>query len=139
MGKASLWRNACLYLLAFSAMPLSGARAQNYPPDIATATPAAFAAWRTVTPIEYRNKAWIGQLNGVSTPMERIKLRGKPFYYGSVCIPHDCGGNFVAFLIAVDGAEASGLLSSQSLDVRHRWFGAPDSEARALLQKKIGN
>jgi hypothetical protein len=65
MGEASLWRNACFALLAFAAMPLGGARAQDYPPDIATATPAAFAAWRAVTPIEYRNKAWIGQLNGV--------------------------------------------------------------------------
>jgi Inhibitor of vertebrate lysozyme (Ivy) len=139
MRKAGHWRNACLTLLLLAATPLISARAQDYPPDIATATPAAFAAWRAITPIEYRNKAWIGQLNGVSTPMERVKLRGKPFYYGSVCIPHDCGGNFVAFLIAVDGAEASGLLASQSLGVRHRWFGAPDSEARALLQKKIGD
>ncbi|MDI9847939.1 Ivy family c-type lysozyme inhibitor [Rhodoblastus sp. 17X3] len=138
MRTAGYWRNACLALL-LAAISFGSARAQDYPHDLAKTTPAAFAAWRGVTPLEYRNKAWIGQLNGVSTPMERVTMRRRPFCYGSVCMPHDCGGNFVAFLIAVDGSEAAGLLASQSLGVGDRWFGAPDAEARALLRKKIGN
>jgi hypothetical protein len=137
MHKVGHWRKASLsfFLAAFA---LGGAWAQDYPHDLGKMAPTAFAAWRAIIPAEYRQKIWIGQLTGVSTPMERVKMRGKPFYYGSVCMPHDCGGNFVGFLIAVDGAEASGLLNSQALGVSHRWFGTPDAEARALLQKKIG-
>ncbi|MCI4680044.1 inhibitor of vertebrate lysozyme family protein [Rhodoblastus acidophilus] len=117
--------------------PLCGARAQTYPPEIAKAAPAALAAWRAITPRAYRREPWIARLDGVSTPLERVTMHGKPFYYGAVCIPHDCGGNFVSFLIALDGSDAYGLLASQTLGVRHRWFGAPDAEARGLLQRKI--
>lgn len=129
-------RKACLCLL-FAVMPLGSALAQNYPSDIAKSEPSAFAAWRAITPSEYRRLTWIAKLSGVETPLERVVVHGKGFYYGSVCIPHDCGGNFVAFLVATDGSEAFGLLASRSLGVRHRWFGAPDAEARRLLQQKI--
>jgi hypothetical protein len=115
----------------------SAARAQNYPFEIAKANPAAIAAWRRVTPDDYRQQAWIASFAGVSGPLEHVSMRGKTFLYGETCIPHDCSGNSIAFLIAVDGAEASGLLASRTLGVGHRYFGAPDAEARGLLERKI--
>ncbi|WP_294534022.1 Ivy family c-type lysozyme inhibitor [uncultured Rhodoblastus sp.] len=116
---------------------ISAAGAQNYPYEIAKANPAAMAAWRRIVPADYRKQAWIAALEGTAGPLERVSMRGKVFLYGKTCIPHDCGGNFAAFLIAVDGAEASGLLASQTLGVGHRYFGAPDAEARGLLERKI--
>jgi len=116
---------------------ISIARAQNYPFEIAKADPAAMAAWRRIVPEDYRKQAWIASLDGTAGPLERVSMRGKIFLYGKTCIPHDCGGNFAAFLIAVDGAEASGLLASQTLGVGHRYFGTPDAEARGLLERKV--
>jgi hypothetical protein len=116
---------------------ISAVRAQNYPFEIAKADPAAMAAWRRIVPEDYRKQAWIASLEGTAGPLERVSMRGKVFLYGKTCIPHDCGGNFAAFLIAVDGAEASGLLASQTLGVGHRYFGAPDAEARGLLERKV--
>ena len=116
---------------------ISIARAQNYPFEIAKADPAAMAAWRRIVPEDYRKQAWIASLDGTAGPLERVSMRGKIFLYGKTCIPHDCGGNFAAFLIAVDGTEASGLLASQTLGVGRRYFGAPDAEARGLLERKV--
>ena len=116
---------------------ISAVRAQDYPFEIAKSDPAAMAAWRRVAPEDYRKQAWIASLDGTAGPLERVTMRGKVFLYGKTCIPHDCGGNFTAFLIAVDGSEASGLLASQTLGVGHRFFGAPDAEARGLLERKI--
>lgn len=120
-------------VLAWSAPALP----QDYPFDIAKVDPAALSAWRAVVPRQYRHQAWIYSFAGVAGPLQRVTLRHKVFYYGSVCIPHDCGGNFVAFLIAVDGSQASGLLASQTLRVKRLYFGAPDAEARGLLERKI--
>ncbi len=115
----------------------SAALAQTYPFDIRKTNSFAFGAWRRIVPGEYGALPWIASLDGVAGPLDRVTLRKKQFYYGKVCIPHDCGGNFVAFLIAVDGSEASGLLNSRALGVGHRIFGAPQGDARRLLEIKI--
>jgi hypothetical protein len=131
----------CALLRALAAVlvltGISAVQAQNYPFEIAKANPAGMAAWRRIVPDDYRKQAWIAALEGTAGPLERVSMRGKVFLYGKTCIPHDCGGNFAAFLVAVDGAEASGLLASETLGVAHRYFGAPDAEARALLERKV--
>ncbi len=110
---------------------------QDYPHDLKTKNPKAFRAWQGVAPREYLKQDWIGSLSGVAGPMQSVTMQGRAFYYGSVCIPHDCGGNFVAFLIARDGSSASGALSSKTLGVPRRYFGAPDAEARRRLAEKL--
>ncbi len=116
-----------------------GAKAQTYIFDATKRNPALLRAWQAIAPKDYARQEWISKLEGVTTPMDSISMHGKPFYLGAVCIPHDCGGNFVAFLIAKDGKEAHGALSSETLGVRLRYFGAPDSEARRLLSDKLAN
>ncbi len=115
----------------------SAALAQTYPFDIRKTNSLAFGAWRRIVPGEYGMLAWIASLDGTAGPLDRVTLGAKEFYYGKVCIPHDCGGNFIAFLIAVDGSEAFGLLDSRTLGVGHRVFGAANGEARRLLEIKI--
>jgi len=46
-------------------------------------------------------------------------------------------GNSVAFLLAKDGDEAFGELSSDTLGAKNRYFGTPDAEVRGLLDKQL--
>ena len=91
-----------------------------------------------VVPVRFRKVAWIYRLQGTETPVSQVDLGGKSFYYGMVCQPHECGDNEVAYLIAVDGSAAYGLLRSsnyaKSGDVM---FGAPDDAARKLLEGQL--
>jgi hypothetical protein len=115
----------------------SAASAQTYPFDIARSNSLAFGAWQRIVPGEYRTLSWIAALDGTGGPIERVTIREKQFYAGKVCLPRDCGGNYVAFLIASDGSAASGLINSRALGVGHRFFGSPDHEARHLLDFAI--
>ncbi len=121
----------------FALAPAPAAWAQSYPFEIARADPMAFAAWRWIVPAQFRNKPWIGSLDGAAGLMSHVTMRQKLFYYGKVCIAYNCRGNFVAFLIAADGSEASGLVDSRALGVGNLYFGEPDGEARQLLGVKI--
>jgi hypothetical protein len=126
-------------ILAGLALCLAAAPAltQEYPFDVAKHYPSAMRSWQAIVPADFRKQVWIYRLDGTSGDMENVTLHGRVFLYGSVCIPHDCGGNFVAFLVAKDGGEAFGALASNTLGVTHRFFGAPDAEARDLLDRKL--
>jgi hypothetical protein len=113
------------------------ALSEEYSFDLKTKHPAALAGWMKIVPTTYRKTAWIDRLDGTTPPMDEVTMKGRPFFYGSVCQPHDCGGNNVAFLIAEDGSAAYGMLSSDNLGVKERIFGAPDAEARQLLTAKL--
>lgn len=128
---------SCALVFCLSLAPIPVARAQGYPYEIARSNSLAFNAWRGIIPPEYRKQAWIASLDGTAGPLERLTLRQKIYYYGKVCIPHDCGGNFVTFLIAADGSDASGLLASRTLGVGRRYFGAESGQARVLLERKM--
>ena len=125
--------------LALCGAGLAPAAAQDYPFDIGKRNAAAIRAWKAVVPTQYRSVSWIFDLAGTASALQSVTMRGKVFYYGLACKPHDCGGNTIALLIARDGGEAHGLLSSETLGVRARWFGAPDAEARKLLQDASRN
>jgi hypothetical protein len=70
-------------------------------------------------------------------PFDVAKKYPASFLYGSVCKPHDCAGNSVAFLLAKGGGEAFGELSSNTLGAKNRYFGTPDAEVRGLLDKLL--
>jgi len=106
------------------------ALAQEYPFDISKRDPAAMKSWREIIPAVFRRQPWIVNFNGTAGPIDTVTIHSRVFYYGKVCIPHDCGGNFVAFLVARGGGEAFGALASETMGVRHQYFGAPDAEAR---------
>jgi hypothetical protein len=116
---------------------VSSALAEDYPSGIAKSDPSAIKAWRAIVPVQFRKQGWIYSFDGVENPIQNVTLHGKPFLAGNVCIPHDCGGNFVAFLVAKDGGEAFGELASEELRVKQRYFGAPDAEERKLLDRLI--
>jgi hypothetical protein len=94
-------------------------------------------SWRAVVPPEFRRIAWIANFDGTAGPIDTVTVHSRIFYYSDVCLPHNCAGNLVAFLIAKGGGEAYGGLASGAIGVQHRYFGAPDAEARQLLDQRL--
>jgi len=123
--------------LAATVLAATTAFAYEAPEDLWRQRPATFAAWKHVVPKTYRHQQWIVRLFGVTAAsVDTVTIQGKRFYYGQVCKAHDCGGNTVTYLIARDGTAAFGLLCSQSLHVRHQFFGKPDDETRRYLRAR---
>jgi hypothetical protein len=68
-------------------------------------------SWLAVVPGEFHRTPWITNLDGTASPIDTITLHNRVFYYGEVCMPHNCAGNVVAFLAAKGGREAYGALA----------------------------
>lgn len=112
--------------------------AENYPFEIKKANRKALRAYQNIVPAKYMAMPWIYTLEGTSPPMSIIKFKGKDCYYGSVCMPHNCGGNDVIFLIATDGSSAHGLLCSADLTKgKEEEFGVHDDAAKKLMEKQL--
>lgn len=111
---------------------------EEYPFDMKTRHPKALAAYKKIVPAKYKKMAWIASLNGTAGPMRWVKDSGKTCLTGSVCWPHNCGGNQVAFLIAEDGSLAVALLRSADLtDGKDVLFGKPTPEQLAILNHEL--
>lgn len=128
--------SARLALALAGALAVSApAAAQTYPFEIAKANPAALRGWRAVLPRDLAKVRWLARFDGVAGPLETVTMKGRAFYYGTICKPHDCGDNIASFLIGKEGGASYGYLVSRDLGVR--WFGAPDAEAQKLLKKLL--
>lgn len=112
------------------------AGAQDYIVDIVTRTPSILRTWESIVPSSYTNELWIKELQGISSPVQQINIDQKPFYLGDVCKPHNCGDDDIVFLIAVDGSEVYGMLSSKSLNAGG-FFGSPNPERQQVMAKKM--
>ena len=118
----------------------SAIAAEDYPFQIKKANRAALRAYQKIVPATYMAMPWIYTLEGTSPPMSITKFKGKEFYYGSVCMPHNCGGNNLVFLIAKDASSAYGLLCSESLTKgKEVEFGIHDNAAKLLMEKQLTN
>jgi hypothetical protein len=144
---------ACLILTTASVTLVTQIQAAPPSPgdyifDIAKKTPKLMTAWKRIVPRQFANvKAymkdgttvnWLDSVNeATSSPVDKVLLSGKRFILGQACWPHNCGGNHVVFLIAIDGSEAYGLLSSETLKVPEQYFGDPKGEMSQLLKAKM--
>jgi len=142
MLRRSLYRSAldaCARALFASGVLFSAgaAAAQDYPFTLAKTHPRAMAAWRAILPAAYQKVAWVARFEVTAGLMERIRLDGRTFIVGSVCKPHDCGFNQVAFLIAADGSSASGLARTQALRPPNFAFGVMDAQRLDALTRRL--
>lgn len=127
---------SALVLISLAAAPALAA--QPYPHDLPRMAPRAFAAWKAATPAAYRGVGWIANFSGVGLgPVESHRIEGREWLVGSVCKPHDCGDNAVAFALAADGAAAYGLLRAVTPRADFVTFGAPPPALRALLMQRL--
>ncbi|MGD9681889.1 MAG: Ivy family c-type lysozyme inhibitor [Candidatus Obscuribacterales bacterium] len=134
-------RNLSIALVALGAIAsiFCSARAEApYPFDMKKKYPKAFAAYQKMVPAKYHKVAWIYSLDATAGPMSSFRSGGKKCLIGSVCQPHDCGGNQFAFVVAVNGSSAVGLLRSENLTKgKEVIFGKPDATQLGLLKKQI--
>ena len=134
---------ACALLLPAAAPLFAQARrdweAARHPQEILERFPPPRLAWRAVVPSVYRHQAWVYNLAGTASAI-RFVNSGRPFVSGTVCKPHDCGGNTLAYLIAIDGSRAVGAMmlpQTGSGGRRELYFGAPTPQERALLATEL--
>ena len=67
--------------MAFAAMLASGAAfAQEYSFELKKKNPAALRAWQAIAPREYAKTPWIASLDGTTSPMQRVTLRGRAWF-----------------------------------------------------------
>lgn len=129
---------AALALAAALAGPPAFAT-QPYPFDLPKMAPIAMAAWRKAVPAAFRKVGWIGDFAGVGLgPVESHRIDRVEFLVGSVCKPHDCADNQVAFAIAADGSAAYGLLRARTPRADTVAIGGPaPATLRALLERRL--
>jgi hypothetical protein len=110
---------------------------ENYIFTIVKKQPVILKRWSWIVPPRYANIPWIKYLDGTTGPVDRVSIAGRQFLLGSVCWPHNCGGNSVAFLIAADGSDAYGMLRSTALHSENEIFGTPNETMRKMLAEYL--
>jgi Inhibitor of vertebrate lysozyme (Ivy) len=118
-----------LFLISLSSIAL----AQDTMWELPKRFPALLSTWRTVVPAKLRETKWIGSLDGTGGSTFISMIKGRPFFIGTVCMPHRCGDNQVTYLISVNSPEAYGMIVSEYLNLGQFW-GSPDTEAKGLLR-----
>lgn len=119
---------------------ITQAVADYYTYEIVLRNPAVMRAWQSIVPPNLRNEKWIMRIeNGTAVPVNRVISDHKPFYLGSFCQPHLCAGNYIVFLIAIDGSEAYGMLRSEDRNATATFFGNPDVERQELMIKEMAS
>lgn len=132
--------SVCLCLLLAAVLPAGTARAGSaYIDEVVRGDPAILRAWQHIVPKSLARHRWLYALDGVTDDLSLVSIGGKPYYLGWVCIPHDCGGNETAFLIATDASRAMGAVKSATHGIKLRFMGSPDAEAKAILLKKFSS
>ena len=123
--------------LLISVLPIWAAD-KVYPVMVPHKYPKPFAAYKKIIPVAWRKAAWVYSLQGTAEPVRTIDLKGKKFLIGHVCKPHDCGGNQLTFLMAIDGSEAYAFANSFDLTkTEDVMVGAPDPETVKVLRKGL--
>lgn len=99
--------------------------------------PALIPTWHTILPNQYRNSDidhnWIYNLDGTNSSVKITAINGENFFIGSVCKPHDCGGNNLVFLISINSPKAYGMIISNFFQAGE-FFGTDSQNARSLLK-----
>jgi hypothetical protein len=111
----------------------------NTPYDALKQDAAARAAWQAATPRKYARTAWVHDFMGPSSPTQLMTENGQAIAVGSVCKPHDCGNNTVAFVVAPGGAHAAGaiLLMDGDRKLSETYFGNSTPQERKWLHATL--
>lgn len=91
------------------------------------------AEYRRMVPGYLRTTPWINDLNGTAGPLIIVSLRGKHYFGGSICKPHDCADNRLTFLVAVDGSRAVAVL--RTAGDYYETFGDPITDELSFLKR----
>lgn len=85
--------------------------------------------------------SWLGEITGkgdyVATPETPASIDGVTYRLFHACKAHDCAGHEFEVMFSADGAKAYGLLIDG--ESPQRFFGQPNSQQQAALQKAIAD
>jgi predicted aspartyl protease len=101
--------------------------------------PQLIPSWRHIVPDRYKHYKWIYDLDGTTGLTKLIILHSKPFFVGYVCMPHNCYGNNVVYLLSIDGSESYGTLQSVYLSASNTLFGSPRADVTRVLSYVISD
>lgn len=112
------------------------ASARGYTFDVPKNYPAAYSIWRQQTAsLPLGDRPWVRSLQGTAADVRSVRIGGSEYLYGSVCEPHNCGGNEAALLLTRDQSRVVGLvrLTNENRESNDIQVGAPTApEARCL-------
>jgi len=109
----------------------------DYPWDLRKKMPVHYRAYLKILPAELRRTAWFGRLDGTGMPVERVTVDSKVYFAGSVCKPHDCADNYLAFLITADGSRAIAMVKARETGGQIVELGNLTLAERQLLAKEF--
>ena len=67
--------------------------------DLPKLYPAGYALWQQSLPYALGPLPdWLTSFNGTVTPLRDVSVGGASMKFGTVCKPHDCGGNIAGIL-----------------------------------------
>lgn len=123
----------CACLWAFSA-----AAAEAYLFDVMK-QPAFRKAFVVMLADATHLPGWLREITGkgdyVATPETHATINGTNYRLFHACKAHDCYGHELEVMFSPDAAQAVGLLIDGNSPPR--WFGHPDSQQQAALQKAM--
>ena len=85
-------------ILVWAAMSSVSAQDGPFTADVPTRFPKVFALWKETLPYAVPLDDWLAKLEGTASPLRDISLEGAQLKFGTVCVPHDCGGNIAGIL-----------------------------------------
>jgi hypothetical protein len=111
----------------------------DYPWDLRKKMPNAYRSYLKILPQSLRSLGWAGRFDGTGSPVERVIVEGRPYWVSSICKPHDCADNFVAFLVEADGSRAVALVKSRETRGKIIELGKPSISEREYLQQQFAD
>ncbi len=94
-------RRLCQFLVALALIfqpVLSRAQTDQYLSDMPRLYPRVYANWTKSLPYAVKMPDWITKFVGTSGPVHDLTISSARYKFGTVCVPHDCGGNIMGVL-----------------------------------------
>lgn len=101
--------------------------------DLVKRNKAILRTWSAIVPDRFREIKWISRLDGTTIPIRYVERGEGRFAVGTVCEPHNCMGNTVAFAISEDGMRAFGLLNAKDISDGIQLMGSPSGPMSDVL------
>jgi hypothetical protein len=107
---------------------------QQHAHELGKVSPAALRALQQALPASVKSVSWIYQLRGVAGLMVSATIGGERYLGGSVCQPHDCADNKIAYLVTRDGKRTTAAIRSANVrGASNLVIGNPTRDERAVL------
>ncbi len=109
----------------------------DYPWDLRKKMPVHYQAYLKILPARLKRTAWFGRFDGTGMPIERVTVDGRVYFAGGMCKPHECGDNFLTFMIEADGSRAVAMVKARETNGQIVELGNPTTAERRFMAKEF--